>query len=315
MGTKRKRGGWTAKRLLYLDRVQAVISTLESYWPLTLRQIYYQLVAAGVIDNRVAAYQKLSEVLTKARLDGLVPWETMEDRGRSTLQSGGWRDEGHFILTQTNRYLTGYRRDLLQSQPVALELWIEKDALSRICHTIALPYCVPVIVARGFTSVSYVNECRKRVNAALARGKHEVRILYFGDFDPSGYEMLPAMLETLQEEMHLGSAVSGRHYALTPQQARTYDLPHNPDALKETDSRAEKFVAQYGTVAYELDALPPATLGTLVETAILENLDKSLFESERECEIEDVEHLEELHDDVHAFIRDRLANDTQREGR
>jgi hypothetical protein len=212
-----------------------------------------------------------------------VPWEAIEDRTRITLSSGGWADQEHFVEDEMEHFLTGYRRDLLQSQAVALEIWVEKDALSRVCHKVALPYCVPVIVARGFSSISYVHECRKRVEANDDASKRTV-ILYFGDLDPSGWEMLPAMLETLQGEMDLGDLVEGKRCALTVDQVETYSLPRSLDALKPTDSRAKKYMARFGNLAVELDALPPATLESLVRRAIEENLDLSNFEVERERE-------------------------------
>jgi hypothetical protein len=133
-----------------------VIETLDllrEYWPLTLRQVYYRLVVPGVIENSRSEYQKLSRILTRARLDGLVSWEALEDRARSTLESGGWQSASSFVAHERQVLLSGYRRDLLQGQPLALEIWIEKDALARIVQRAAEPYGIPVVVARGFSSV------------------------------------------------------------------------------------------------------------------------------------------------------------------
>jgi hypothetical protein len=279
----RNRGGWSKASLAYLENVRTVLDGLADYWPLTLRQVYYQLVAVGMIANSLAEYDKLSRMLSKARLDGRTPWGAIEDRTRAILHSGGWQDMKEFVSQEKENFLTGYRRDLLQTQAAALEVWVEKDALSRVCYNVAFPYCVPVIVARGFSSISYVHECRKRVKQNIKNGKRTV-ILYFGDLDPSGWEMLPAMLETLQNEMSLGDLVEGKRYALTTAQVEMYGLPRNPDALKLTDTRAKKYMEQFGDLAVELDALPPAILEALVEQAIKENLDKTKFEAERRQE-------------------------------
>ncbi len=40
----RNRGSWTTGKLRYLEQVRRVLDELEDYWPLTLRQVYYQLV-------------------------------------------------------------------------------------------------------------------------------------------------------------------------------------------------------------------------------------------------------------------------------
>ena len=297
----RNRGGWTPATLAYLEHVVAVLNGLTDYWPLTLRQVYYQLVASGAIQNNLGEYSKLSRILTKARLDGYVSWDAMEDRTRVTLNSGGWMDQEHFVDYELDNFLTGYRRDLLQTQVAALEIWVEKDALSRVCHNVAFPYCVPVIVARGFSSISYVHECRKRVKANADEGKRTV-ILYFGDLDPSGWEMLPAMLETLQNEMALENLVEGKRCALTLEQVGAYNLPRNPDALKPTDTRAKKYMDRFGNLAVELDALPPATLESLVRGAIESNLDLSKFEAEQQREAQERARLAAIRHKVKGLI-------------
>lgn len=306
----RNRGGWTPTALVYVKRVNAILDDLREYWPVTLRQVYYQLVAGQVIENCEAEYKKLSRTLAKARIDGLVTWDAIEDRARSTLDSAGWVDKSQYAEAVISA-LDDYRRDLLQSQDVALEVWIEKDALSDICHRAAKPYCVRVIVARGFSSISYVHECQKRVKQNAEAGKRTV-ILYFGDLDPSGWEMLPSMMETLQEEMGLGDLVEGKRYALTPEQVTAYNLPQSIDAMKDADTRTPKFkdmLRENGypdTLAVELDALPPATLETLVREAIEENLDLSKFGAEQQREEAEREALAELRGRVTQIVEEML---------
>ena len=301
----RNRGGWTSVSLAYVERVQQVLDELHDYLPLTLRQLYYQLVAAGFIANEHREYAKLSRLLTRARIDGIVPWTAIEDRARATLQSGGWSCSTDFVQDELERFLTGYRRDLLQSQDIALELWVEKDALSRICHAAAFSYCVPVVVAKGFSSVSYVHDCRQRVEANAEQGQRTV-LLYFGDLDPSGWEMLPSMLTTLQAEMGLGEWVEGRRCALLPQQVEDLGLPRNPDALKRTDSRAAKYIERFSALAVELDAVPPATLERMVREAIEAELDLSTFDEERRIEHAEGASVAALRERVRTLVESAL---------
>jgi hypothetical protein len=309
---ERNRGNWTANSLVYLANVDTVLAELRGYWPLTLRQVYYRLVASLLIDNTKQEYKKLSQILARARLSGFVSWDAIEDRVRSTLDSSGWSDSEEFVEFELSELLTGYRRDLLQSQDTAIEVWVEKDALSRICHRAAFPFCVPVVVARGFSSVSYLHKCRTRVERNRAKGK-KTTILYFGDLDPSGWEMLPSMMYTLKEEMELGTNVRGARCALNPDQVAEYDLPRSIDAMKMTDSRTPKFrrmLKEAGfddTLAVELDALPPATLEALVTDSIEAELDMSILREERNKELQEQSKLKVLRADVDSDVREKTG--------
>jgi len=300
------RGAWTKGKRAFLARVEVVLDNLKDYWPLTLRQVYYQLVAAGDIENRRAAYQKLSRVLVQARLDGHMPWEAIEDRTRSVLDSAGWDDAARFVADQTDDYLAGYRRDLLQSQDEVPEVWVEKDALSHVCHRAAFPYCVPVIVARGFSSVSYLHDAAQRIRRNARQDRGTV-ILYFGDLDPSGYEMLPAMMFTLEDEMGLQGWVEGVRCALSPEQVEQHDLPTNPDALKLTDSRARKYIDRFGNLAVELDALRPDVLESLVRGSIESRLYLDRLQAEQETEAVERDRLAHLREKVVALIESEGA--------
>jgi hypothetical protein len=309
---QQKRRGIGPKRRELLGHVQLVLRELSSFWPLTLRQLYYQLVSRGIIENSLGEYKQLSDLLAKARLAGLVPWAALEDRARTILRPSGYANQQEYIKVELARFLSYYRRDLAQSQPHALELWVEKDALSQIVYNVAWSYRIPVVVARGFSSVSYLHECRSRVEHNAKLGKR-TKLLYFGDLDPSGWEMLPAMLRTLQVDMGLGDLVEGIRCALLPSQVEHYQLPRSIDAMKQSDPRTPKFKAmlrQQGypdDLAVELDALPPALLQGLVQQAIEANLDMALFEQERR--LQDVEHsqLGTLRSKVRAMLASTLG--------
>lgn len=274
---------WNGRKAKLFADVEVAIARLEAYWPLTLRQIYYQLVAAEVLPNARSSYQKLSVLLAEARLAGKLEWRCMEDRSRSLLWAEGWRDCVHFAEDELDLVLTGYRRDLQQSQPVRLEMWVEKDALAHVVYRVAKPWCISVVVAKGWSSMTFKDLCRQR---ALADPR-PTRILYLGDLDPSGWQMLPSMMHCLQVEMRLGGKVDAERVALTPEQATEMSLPYSFDALKPDDPNARNYVAELTRRGYppdmavELDAVPPETLEGLTEEAIRRNVDLSAFEDER----------------------------------
>jgi len=272
----RNRGGWTDASLDYLSDVIDVLDELEEYHPLTLRQVYYQLVASETIENKIESYRKLSRILTKARIDGYVSWSAIEDRAREIIMSHSDASKFEYVDWQTEQYLSTYKKDLQQSQKIRLEIWVEKDALSRICHKVAQRYSIHVVVARGFSSVSFLHDARLRINEYWKNGQY-TKILYFGDLDPSGWAMLPAMMLTLQEELKCGNRVDAQRCALLPIHIHELNLPHSPEALKEGDPRAAAYREIFGDIAVELDAIAPKELENIITCAIESNLDMRLF--------------------------------------
>jgi len=281
---------WTEKQLDKLNKVIEVLDELNDYKPLTLRQIYYQLVGKGYIENNVSQYTMLSNLLKWARIEGYIAWEDIEDRVRTYHDLTGWSSSDNFIRAELEYFLEGYKRNLLQSQDKYVEVWIEKDALSSIFTRVAEGYTIPVVVCRGFSSVSFLNDFRTRLNNYESKRK---LMLYFGDFDPSGVEMLTAMKTTLMEELGVNE-IEFKRVALLREDIFTYHLPHNPDALKKTDTRAKKHLETYGELAVELDALRPDILERKIKDAIEAELDIDAFNQEVEKHNEEFDKLNNL---------------------
>lgn len=291
------------RTLQFLEQVTESLEELRPFWPVTLRQLYYALVGKGLIPNNLKSYRKLSRDLATARIQGAVPWEAIEDRARETIPSWGWPDAASFVQDEVEDFLAGYRRDLLQTQPLNIEILVEKDALSRVIAGVAEKYGVPVLVCRGNNSVS---KSREFCDRALenARAGRRTRILYFGDLDPSGVAMLPSVLHTMQVEMELGDLVEGWFCALQPWHVDAYDLPRDPDAIKSGDSRAAAYVREYGNLSVELDALPPRILQRLVDEGIRDHLDLDAFEREKERQFEDREAIGRFRERIEGLLGD-----------
>jgi hypothetical protein len=287
----RRRWNWTEHQSNRLHQVQEILEDLKDYKPLTLRQVYYQLVGQGHIDNNLSQYGSLSHLLKWARIEGLISWDDIEDRTRVFHDQTGWILED-FVTQSLDQFLTGYRHDLLWNQEKFVEIWIEKDALSRVAERVATNYTVSVIVNRGFASISFLHDYELRI--AQHPNKSPV-ILYFGDFDPSGKAMLPATQKTLEDEMGV-QGVEFKMIALTEEDIATYHLPHKPEAIKEKDPRTQRHIEQYGELAVELDALDVRVLEEKIRTAILEEIDSDLLNAERETETEESNLLSRLKD-------------------
>ncbi len=292
---------WTPKRRKQAEQITDVVNGLFSYWPLTLRQIYYRLVAAGFIANTRSKYNDLSKVIKQMRLDGMLPWSAMEDRVRRLSEKRGFEDADQFIRQDLDNFLEGYTRCLVQDQERHIELWCEKDALSQVFEKVAWPYCLRVVTCRGYQSMTFLKAYADRAKTAMANGQAPV-VLYFGDLDPSGVQMFEAAQQTLEDEL----GVSGVEYVrvgLTPAHVTAFNLPHSPDALKWTDVRADRYVKRFGEVAVELDALHPETLEIMAREAIEGFLDMDLFAEQRELERLDRERISAIKARVQAELQ------------
>lgn len=274
----RRRLKWTAHNLDKLNEVHEVLDEFADYKPLTLRQVYYQLVGKGYIKNTKSQYNMLSNLLKWARIDGYVGWDDIEDRVRAFHNAEGWRNKRDFLEGSLSRFLERYWRDLWQTQDRYVEVWIEKDALSSVFTRACSPYGISVVVCRGFSSVSFLYEFKSRL---VKRNGREPVMLYFGDFDPSGMEMLESMKITLRNELDV-SGIEFKRVALLKGDIFAYNLPHEPTALKKADTRAKKHVETYGELAVELDALRPDILKQKIEDAIESEMDVDSYNAEAE---------------------------------
>ncbi len=299
--TERRKWSWTAHRLDQTNEVVRVVNELQEWWPLTLRQIYYRLVAGGRLENTRSRYNDLSKLIKQMRIDGMLPWDVMTDRTRRVSDKRGWADREDFVQEETRIFLEGYDRCYVQDQELYVELWCEKDALSQVFERVTWPYCIRTVTCKGYDSITFLNDFRRRARAAMEREQVPV-ILYFGDMDPSGWQMLEATKQTLEEDFNL-YGVDYRRVALNPEQIVEYKLPHDPDAVKTTDSRCRSYVARFGDLAVELDALHPATLQSLARTAIESCFDMDAFREQMEIEKVERAKLAEIKERVLAEMK------------
>jgi hypothetical protein len=227
-------------------RLEMVNNILEEYqadgYVLTLRQLYYQLVSRDVIPNKQIEYTRLSNVLKKGRMAGVVDWDAIEDRVRKP-QLPYWV---HDIPDAIDDFIRQYRLDRMKGQAQRVEVWVEKDALSNVLSRVTRKYHCQLMVNRGYSSVSAMYDAYKRLNDGDT-------ILYFGDHDPSGLDMIRDIRERLYSFNGLDIEVVP--VALTMEQIRKFNPPPNP--TKVQDPRAGWYIEQWGHTSWELDALPP----------------------------------------------------------
>ncbi len=255
---------WSGRKRQVFEKVKEVVDEFQSQgYRMTLRQLYYQLVSRDVIPNLASEYAKLSTLLTEARMYGYIDWDFIEDRIRVPKKHGEWNDIDHIVRSA----IASYRRDRWQDQDNYLEVWVEKDALSGVLQPITERYHVNLMVNRGYSSSSAMHDASIRFKREEEKGK-STYILYLGDHDPSGMDMV----RDIQERMKIfGSKVEVKRIALNMDQIEEFNPPPNP--AKITDPRANKYIAEFGSTSWELDALSPRDLNTLLDTHIQELMD------------------------------------------
>ena len=264
-----------ANRIM-LERINTI---LEEYrndgYVLTLRQLYYQPVSKDIIPNNDREYAKLSNILKKGRMAGIVDWSAIEDRVRVPKLPYWVRDVQHAIQDTIEQY----RVDRMQGQQRNIEIWVEKDALSNVLFRVTSKYHIRLMVNRGYSSISAMYDAHRRLRSGDV-------ILYFGDHDPSGKDMVRDIRERMEE---FGREVDVRPVALTMEQIRRFNPPPNP--AKITDPRAKWYIREYGRTSWELDALPPRELIRLAEEAVEELIDLDLYNRCLDREQRDIEEL------------------------
>ncbi len=261
-----------------LGKITAVLDSYQRQgYVLTLRQLFYQLVTQNILENRQKNYGKLSQILGEARMIGAVDWEVIEDRIRVPKFPNEFIDIKDAMETITQVY----RRRRWIDQPKYVEVWVEKDALSGVLEPITNEYHVHLLVNRGYSSISAMHDSALRFLSAERKDK-ECYLLYFGDHDPSGEDMVRDIDHRLAE---FGATVDIRKVALTRDQITEYDLPPNP--AKMSDPRARGYVDLHGEESWELDALPPNVLVELVRNSLEELLDRGAYDLWLETEEEE----------------------------
>ncbi len=238
----------------------AIAAVAAEYERMTVRQLFYQLVARGVVAKTEAGYKRVCDFAAQMRIDGTLDYGKIVDGHRTRLQV--YAHDGLADALQSAHHL--YRRNYWTNQPTLVEVWCEKDALSGVIRPVCEEYGVTCVACRGFPSITLRYDSARVFRDA---GK-PVHLYYFGDHDPSGR----TISDNLERELrHHGADVTVTRMALEPAQIRRWRLPTRPG--KRTDSRLARFAATHGDACVELDALPPTVLSTLVASAIVDEID------------------------------------------
>jgi hypothetical protein len=237
---------------------------------MTLRQLYYQLVARGKLENVKENYDQLGDAVSDGRMLGLLSWTAIEDRGRFLRGAETFGSPREAIKGVRERY----RTDLWKKQLYRPEVWIEKDALVGVIESACDELSVNYFSCRGYGSQSELWRAGRRFASYVQRGQRPI-VLHFGDHDPSGVHMTEDNSKRLA--VFAGVEVQVVRIALNLDQIERYRPP--PNAVKPKDSRTPSYIEQFGIeTCWELDALRPEVLVDLVRSAVLKFRDAALWD-------------------------------------
>ena len=278
--------------------IELVNQVVDEYsaqgYELTLRQVYYQLVARGYIPNNERSYKNVGSLINDGRLAGLIDWHSVTDRTRNLRSESHWDTPADVIASA--RY--SYNLDKWKGQPNYVEVWVEKDALVDIVGQACSPLDTPYFSCRGYTSQSEMWSAAQRFIRQKQRKKRI--IIHLGDHDPSGIDMTRDIQERLEM---FGADVFVKRVALTMNQIQTYNPPPNP--AKITDSRASKYIDQFGDESWELDALEPKVITDLIKKQVTMYRNDAIYRAvcdKESREKEELKMLEHNYDKAVAYL-------------
>lgn len=253
-------------QLLRDHLAEAIATHLEP--PFTVRNCYYALVSlfGNHYPKSDATYTKVKTQLVALRRLGVIRHADIIDTSRRYL-AYQTHESIQEILDRSARI---YNPDIWNDQSVLIQVWSEKDTVSGLLDRVIQRYQVPLFVARGFGSESFIS----RAANMIKRQQKPVKLLYVGDHDPSGCYMPAALVGGLKRLLgDDANLLEYRRLAVLPSQA-VGDLARFGHAPNKADTRYPQFTKLFGSdaQAVELDAIRPQQVRQLLQSAIAELL-------------------------------------------
>jgi len=246
-GEKKIIASWNTRKEDVIEHIQIILNEQDT--PITLRGLYYKFVSRNWIPNYKSFYEKLGSVVTHCLYAGVIDWAAIKvDQSREMQQNycvKGIEDALQDTVDQ-------YKLDRQKDQDCHIEIWSEKNTLRDILSLLTIRYGLPLCIASGRESSPAIWKAYFRIRYAAAQGKN-VKILYCGDHDPSGMDMvmrdIPGRLELMlknspnleyqHEKYEYLDFIDFNEFvipvALTMDQIEKYNLPHWPAKDKDTN--------------------------------------------------------------------------------
>jgi hypothetical protein len=250
------------------------------------------MVSRGAIAKTENEYNStVCRLLVKMRRAGEIPFHWISDNTRWMRKPRTFSSlEDALRLTRQT-----YRRSLWDNQDVYVEVWTEKDALAGVLLDVTREWDVPLMVSRGFSSITYLHSAAENI----AEQDKPTFIYYFGDHDPSGV-VVDRKIEQGLREFAPDAEIEFERVAVRPEQIVEWRLPTRP--TKKTDSRSKSFEGE----SVEVDAIEPARLRQIVRGCIEKHVDRQALAVLRVAERNEREHFARLIEELGGGATTRL---------
>lgn len=306
-----------ADHVKYIRKV--VFEDRRNYWPLSVRGVHYALLNYKFdrniprqipYKNNDESYQATSDLITRMRLEGVIPWHALDDGTRPFKDFRPFSNVQSFIRQETEDLFKGYWRNLLQSQACYVEVLCEKNTIYHMVCRITSKYQIPTASGRGFNSIDPWHDLVMRYRRS---GKSRLIVIVMSDYDPEG-EMIPQVGgRTLRDDFGIhGSRFDIIKAGITREQVEDNDLPPQNFA-KETSSNYEWFVSRNGgdDTVYELEALDPEVMLDDLDEIIRSVIDVDAFNAEVEIECEEAVYIKQASHAAHEALKGLLDDGAQ----
>ncbi len=294
----------------FLEAINRVLAEQRSYWPLSVRQIHYRLLGedaplkhASKPDSRyindLKSYSSLTDIVTRGRIAGRIPWEAIDDETRPIDLNKAYRNVAEFLRSEASNFLEGYWRNRQQSQPDHIEIVLEKLTVRTILKPVAQEYTIPVSTIRGMGSTP---PKKKLVERYRRSRKGKLILLVVSDLDPAGDAIADDLVKCFRRDYGIRN-IEAYKVALTIEQVEQFGLTPSMDA-KEESPTYNAFVEKYDgmTDAYELEAMEPSDLSETLASAIEDVIDIERYNEELAAEEVDSQKIIAIQERVEAFL-------------
>jgi hypothetical protein len=293
---RRSRHGISKAKRPFCDAIKKVLIDLGDDKPVSVRAVHYGLLKdppwrnTGLKirhANDRESYDDVSDMLTRLRLNGEIPFDWIVDENRPVLEWETWDNSGQFIGEKSKDLFSGYARNLLQSQRVFYVVIAEKLTVKAFLQQTCAKYCVPLVISRGNSSIELRNQLAQRFRKSA---KDSMHLFVLGDCDADGDSIVQSFLQSMRDEFDI-ETLTGDRVAISHEQADELQLPRTLDA-KESSSNFNAFVQRHGrTDAYELESVPPAQLRQWLDQAIRARLDLASYNREVDEQQAELRHI------------------------